>query len=123
MASAPATLTLNLTSTSPTTSPDQPEKSFRWVEAGSRVRKQRVRKYQGRSSNSPDSHCTDSGSSDDAASPTSEDSFEGAVVPYAYRMKINPALNSVASSQTRKMFSHCMSPSPSTNLVLTWVSF
>ncbi|CAG7561198.1 unnamed protein product [Fusarium equiseti] len=102
----PATLTLNLTSTSPTTSPDQPEKSFRWVETGQRVRKQRVRKDQGRSSNSSDSHCTDSGSSDDAASPTSEDSFEGAVVPYAYRMKINPALNSVASSQTRKMFSH-----------------
>ena len=107
MATTPATLTLNLTSTSPT-SPNQPEKSFRWVEAGQRVRRQRVRKDQSRSSNSPDSHCTDSGSSDDAASPT-EDSFEGAVVPYAYRMKINPALNAVASAQTRKMFSHCMS--------------
>lgn len=110
MATTPATLTLNLTSTSPT-SPNQPEKSFRWVEAGQRVRKQRVRKDQGRSSNSPDSHCTDSGSSDDAGSPT-EESFEGAVVPYAYRMKINPALNAVASAQTRKMFSHCMFPYP-----------
>jgi hypothetical protein len=117
----PLTL-LTVTSTTTTTtsstqlsSPDQPEKTFRWVESGKRFRKDRVRKGQGR--NSPDSPTTlqhtDSASSDDAASPSSEDSFDsssGAVVPYARRITIHPALNAVASSQTRKMFSHCTFP-------------
>ncbi|RGP67934.1 transcription factor [Fusarium sporotrichioides] len=88
----PMTLTFtSTTSSSPQTSPNQPEKSFRWVEPGKRFRKDH------------------SASSDDVASPSSDDSFDsgsGAVIPYAQRITIHPALNAVSSSQTRKMFSH-----------------
>ncbi|KAL4730905.1 hypothetical protein ACLX1H_002947 [Fusarium chlamydosporum] len=101
------TLTLN-SSTTPQLSPNQPERSFRWVEPGKRVRKDRARK-RGSPDSPTTSHHTDSGSSDDAASPSSDDSFDsssGVIVPYAQRITIHPALNAVASTQTRKMFSH-----------------
>jgi hypothetical protein len=64
---------------------------------------------QGRNNSPTTLQHTDSGSSDDVASPSSDDSFDsspGVVVPYAHRITIHPALNSVSSSQTRKMFSH-----------------
>ncbi|OBS26206.1 hypothetical protein FPOA_00147 [Fusarium poae] len=109
----PMTLTFTSTTScsepSPTT--NQPEKSFRWVDPGKRARKDRVRNGHGQGrNNSPTTlQHTDSGSSDDVASPSSDDSFDsspGVVVPYAHRITIHPALNSVSSSQTRKMFSH-----------------
>lgn len=109
----PMTLTFTTTTSTPSStepSPNQPEKSFRWVEPGKRFRKDRMRNGHGR--NSPTTlHHTDSASSDDVASPSSDDSFDsssGAVVPYAQRITIHPSLNAVSSSQTRKMFSHCM---------------
>ncbi|KAF4967715.1 hypothetical protein FSARC_4776 [Fusarium sarcochroum] len=111
-------LTLSFTSTSTPSqlasdislSPNQLEKSFRWVDSGQRV-KGRARKGQGRSSpNSPTTpHLSDSASSDDSGSPASDDSFPDtitAVMPYPYRMTLHPALNEVSPPQIRMMFSH-----------------
>lgn len=111
------TLTFNAAASQPSSdqlSPTQAEKSFRWVEPGQRVRKDRARKEQRR--NTPDSPTTlrnmDSASSDESASPSSdESSSEGstAVISYPYRISIHPALNGTSSPQTRMMFSHCTS--------------
>jgi hypothetical protein len=113
----PLTLTFNAAASQPSSdqpSPTQSEKSFRWVEPGQRVRKDRVRKEQRR--NSPDSPTTlrhmDSASSDESTSPSSdESSSEGstAVMSYPYKISIHPALNGVSSPQTRMMFGHCTS--------------
>ncbi|KAG5657453.1 hypothetical protein KAF25_006017 [Fusarium avenaceum] len=108
------TLTFNAAASQPSSdqlSPTQAEKSFRWVEPGQRVRKDRARKEQRR--NTPDSPTTlrnmDSASSDESASPSSdESSSEGStvVISYPYRISIHPALNGTSSPQTRMMFNH-----------------
>ncbi|KAF4455583.1 hypothetical protein F53441_2107 [Fusarium austroafricanum] len=107
----PLTITFTTTSTPSQPSPNQPEKSFRWVENGQRARKERLRKGQPRSPfGSPTSlHHPDSASSDDAASPSSDDSSSeagAAVVPFRNVFSIHPALNEASSAQTRRMFNH-----------------
>ncbi|KAF5001621.1 hypothetical protein FGRMN_927 [Fusarium graminum] len=92
-------------------SPNQPEKSFRWVESAQRPRKDRAKKEQRRSAPGRPGvlQHTDSTSSDESTSPSSDESSnEGnnAVISYPHRITLHPALNEVPNPQTRMMFSH-----------------
>jgi hypothetical protein len=91
---------------------NQPEKSFRWVVAGQRVKKDHARQEQRRNALYNPTSLRDPGfaSSDEDASPSSDDSSsEGntAAMPYPYRLAFHPVLTEVLSPYMRRMFSHC----------------
>ncbi|RSM13564.1 hypothetical protein CDV31_005734 [Fusarium ambrosium] len=104
------TQTLNLASrpSASTTS----EKSFRWVDAGQRVKKGRVRRSQEseKSSTSSPEAATDSASSgtDDSVSEVSDSPSErcSVIVPYAYRTPLRPAPDESSRPHTRMLFSN-----------------
>ncbi|UPL01428.1 hypothetical protein LCI18_012362 [Fusarium solani-melongenae] len=112
----PGTQTLNLASRpSPSQSSivfNQPEKSYRWVDAGQRVKKGRVRRSQEseKSSTSSPETVPDSASSstDDSVSEVSDTPSERCtvMVPYAYQTPLRPAPDESSRPRTRMLFSH-----------------
>lgn len=91
---------------------NQPEKSYRWVDAGQRVKKGRVRRSQEseKSSSSSPEAVPDSASSstDDSVSEVSDTPSErcNVIVPYAYQTPLRPAPDESSRPHTRMLFSH-----------------
>ncbi|KAJ3529327.1 hypothetical protein NM208_g9811 [Fusarium decemcellulare] len=84
----------------------QSGKSFRWVDAGQRVRKERVRKSQGSSDTTLQRE--DSVSTEDSVSEVSDDAAEAhtSIVPFMYRTPLRPSPTESARPQTRMLFNH-----------------
>ncbi|KAM0417354.1 hypothetical protein ACHAPT_012670 [Fusarium lateritium] len=90
----------------------QPEKNYRWVDAGQRVKKGRIRRSQESdksSSSSPDTiPDTSSTITDDSVSEVSDIASERCtvIVPYAFQTPLRPAPNESSRPRTRMLFSH-----------------
>lgn len=110
----PGTQTLNLASRPSASSQssiviNQPEKSFRWVDAGQRVKKGRVRRSQESEKSSTSSPESASSSTDDSVSEVSDTPPSErctVVVPYAYQTPLRPAPDESSRPHTRMLFSH-----------------
>ncbi|KAJ4319312.1 hypothetical protein N0V84_006396 [Fusarium piperis] len=91
---------------------NQPEKSYRWVDAGQRVKKGRVRKSQDfdkSSTSSPEAvPDTASTATDDRVSEVSDTPSErcSVIVPYVYQTPLHSAPDESSRPRTRMLFSH-----------------